>query len=282
MRGENSQEISGVAIQSRQFASQQQLAVPLDNLSMTRNLVAKRLDWIIANYYDTERVIRITDTDPVTGEEMEQEVVINQWDGQGWANDMTIGRYDVVISEQPMQVTFENSQFTQALEIRKAGVDVPDWAVIKHSNLADKQEILREMRQPQQSDPIAEAKAALLQAQAQKTQAEMVNKSVEAQFAAVQAGQTIAAVPSVSGIADALLRSAGYQDQDGGEIMPQGMQPDPQAEQIGTAMRGRPPFLQGEQAAAVNNTDPRFPANPASPNTGVRQGIETPAPDSVV
>lgn len=281
MRGENSQEISGVAIQSRQFASQQQLAVPLDNLAMTRNIVARRLDWFIANYYDAERVFRITDTDPVTGQEVSDELVINQWDGTGWKNDMTVGKYDVVISEQPMQVTFENSQFTQALEIRKAGIAVPDWAVVKHSNLSDKQEILSEMRQPnEQVDPLAEAKAALLNAQTAKTQAETVNKNVEAQFAGVQAAQTIAAIPAVSGIADTLLKSAGYKDQDGGDLMPT-VSPDIQAQEIGTAMEGRPPFLQGEQVAAIN-TDPRFPANPGSPVKGVRQGIETPAPDSVI
>lgn len=284
MRGENSQEISGVAIQSRQFASQQQLAVALDNLAHTRHILAKRLDWCISNYYDAERVFIITDTDPVTGQETAVPVTINQWDGQGWANDMTVGKYDVVISEQPMQVTFENSQFTQALEIRKAGVAVPDWAVIKHSNLTDKQEILSEMRQPQpqQADPLAEAKAGLLQAQTRKTEAETVNKNVEAMFASVQSGQTIAAIPSVAGIADTILKSAGYQDRDGGELMPQAVSPDMQAAQIGTAMAGRPPFLQGEQVAAVNNTDPRFPANPASPVDGARAGIETPEADSVL
>lgn len=281
MRGENSQEISGVAIQSRQFASQQQLAVVLDNLALTRNLLARRIDWMISHYYDAERVFVVTDTHPDSGQEVSTPITINQWDGQGgWLNDMTVGKYDIAISEQPMQVTFENSQFTQALELRKAGVAVPDWAVIKHSNLADKQEILADMKGPA-TDPMAEAEADLLKAQAEKTRAETVNKGVEAMFASVQAGQTIAAIPSIAGIADTILKSAGFRDRDGGETMPQGVSPDMQAQEIGTAMEGRPPFLQGDQVAALNNTDPRFPANPQSPMRGVREGIETPEADSV-
>lgn len=281
MRGENSQEVSGVAIQSRQFASQQQLAVPLDNLGHTRHMVADRLNWIISNFYDSERVLRITETDPVTGEEMSEEITINQFVGGKYMNDMTVGKYDLVVTEQPMQVTFENSQFTQALEIRKAGINVPDWAVIKHSNLADKQEILSEMGQGQ-ADPATDAKVQLLQAQAEKTRAETVNKNVEAMFGGVQAGQTIAAIPAVAPLADALLKSAGFQDKDGGTLAPVGS-PDMAAQEFGTAIQGRPPMIQGDQAAAINrNTDPRFPANPENPAVGINKGIETQESDSVI
>ena len=199
LRGDVGAEVSGIAIQSKQFASQQQLAVPLDNLSLSRNLLANRLDWIIANYYDAERVIRITDTNATTGKDGTQEIVINQPDGMGgYMNDMTVGLYDVVVAEVPMQITFENSQFTQALEIRKAGIQVPDWAVIKHSSLSDKAEILTEMKQSQ-GNPEIEAKVKLMDAQSRRTEAEIdkvvadtVAKNVEAQFGATQAAQTIA------------------------------------------------------------------------------------------
>ena len=40
MRGVQGPETSGIAIQAKQFASQQQLAVPLDNLAYTRQLLA--------------------------------------------------------------------------------------------------------------------------------------------------------------------------------------------------------------------------------------------------
>lgn len=296
MRGNNGQEISGVAIQSRQFASQQQLAVPLDNLARTRHILGRRIDWFIGNYYDTERVIRITETDPVTGEEAVNDFVINQYDPATgtYLNDMTVGKYDVVISEQPMQITFENSQFTQGIELRKAGVAIPDWAVVKHSNLADKQEILAEMRKPQQQDPEKEAKAKLLAAQADKTTAEIdkvkaetVNKNVEAQFGAIQTAQTITAIPQTSPLADMLLRSGGYVDHDAAPIIPQAA-PVPGAM---PAEEGRPAQLDPAQVQAIQrqqpatarevlgrrNTSPQFPANPsmpANPGVGVNAGIE--------
>lgn len=248
--GEEGREVSGVAIQSKQFASQQQLAVPLDNLSRTRNLVAQRIDWLIGNFFDAERVIRITETDPTTGEQNEEAVTINQWTGSGWLNDMTVGKYDVVVSEQPMQITFENSQFTQALEIRKAGISVPDWAVVKHSNLTDKQEILSEMRQPQQTNPLDDAKVQLTLAQAAKAKADTATKNVEGLFSATEAAKNIAMVPGIAGAADAMWRSAGGQDHDAAPAIPD------------VAVQAAPP---------MSNTNPLTPRNPS---VGMMDGIE--------
>ena len=299
MRGSEGAEVSGVAIQSKQFASQQQLAVVLDNLALTRNLLARRLDWLIANYYDAERVIRITDTDATTGKDGTQEIVINQPDGMGgYTNDMTVGRYDVVVAEVPMQITYENSQFTQALEIRKAGIAVPDWAVIKHSNLSDKQEILSEMRQPQ-ANPEAEAKAALMQAQTEKTMAEVdkvkadtVAKNVEAQFGAIQTAQTIAAIPQTAPLADTMLRSGGYKDHDAAPIIPsaapvagampamEGRPAELEPQQI-EALQRKAPLTAGQALGQRKNTSPQFPARTDSPDAGMLDGIETPEQDSI-
>ena len=249
MRGEQGQEVSGVAIQSKQFASQQQLAVVLDNLALTRNILAGRIDWLIGNFYDAERVIRITDTDPVTGEENSEPITINQWVGDGWLNDMTVGKYDVVVSEQPMQITFENSQFTQALEIRKAGIAVPDWAVVKHSNLADKQEILSEMRQPQ-NNALDDAKVELTKAQTQKTMADMATKNVEGLFSATEAAKNIAMVPGIAPAADSMWKSAGGKDHDAAPAIP---------------------TVQGPAVPPLSNTNPITPANPS---VGMMAGIE--------
>ena len=299
MRGDVGAEVSGIAIQSKQFASQQQLAVPLDNLSMSRNLLANRLDWIIANYYDAERVIRITDTDATTGKDGTQEIVINQPDGMGgYMNDMTVGLYDVVVAEVPMQITFENSQFTQALEIRKAGIQVPDWAVIKHSSLSDKAEILTEMKQSQ-GNPEIEAKVKLMDAQSRRTEAEIdkvvadtVAKNVEAQFGATQTAQTIAAIPQTAPLADTLLRSGGYKDHDAAPIIPnaqpvsgvmpatEGQPADVSPEQV-MALQRRGTLSPGQALGQRKNTSPQFPARTQSPDAGMLQGMETPEQDSV-
>ena len=256
MRGTQGPETSGIAIQSKQHAAQQGLAVPLDNLARTRNMLARWVDYAITKYYDAERVFRITKTDPKTGQDVDEELAINKFDPESGAyfNDMTIGEYDVVISEQPMQVTFENSQFTQALELRKTGINIPDNVVVRHSNLTDKHEIISQMEASSSppADPLADAKAKLIEAQTRKTIAEAVNKSVEGMFSATQAANQIALNPEISPLADEMLKSAGAVDQNEAPLVPDAPQ----------GLQTAPP----EQ-----NTNPLTPANPA---VGMNSGIE--------
>ena len=261
MRGLQGNAVSGVAKQADQFASQQQLAVPLDNLAYTRQILASRIIKLVQKYYDSYRVFRITETDPMTGKEVENTIEINKPDGMGgYLNDITMGEYDVVITEQPMQVTFENSQFEQALAMRKEGVKLPDATVIRYSNLADKHDIMQTMAQSAEpTDPTLEAKAKLMDAQARKMDADTTARSVEAQYSAIQTAQVIATTPATSGLADQLLRSAGYVDRDAAPIVPQ-------------APPGMPmglPNVKMEQ-----NTSPLFPPRPAEPDEGMNTGIE--------
>lgn len=277
LRGATGPEVAGVAIQSRQFAGQQQLAVPLDNLAYTRRLLALRILSLIQTFYDAQRVFRITETNPYTGKPEVEKVEINQYDPAtgGYYNDVTVGTYDVVITEQPMQVTFQNSQFNQALEMRKAGIRISDAMVVRYSNLQDKHEILQGLQPaPQEANPVDAARAELLRAQAERTakeaertqaqtrkiNVEATNKSVESQYSAVQTGQVIAANPSVSGLADGLLRSAGFNDHDAAPIVPV-----------------------ADSSAAISvpaevptNTNPLTPSNPA---VGMNRGIRTPEAD---
>lgn len=269
MRGQQGPETSGIAIQAKQFASQQQLAVPLDNLAYTRQLLARRILKLVQRYYDSYRVFRITETDPNTGRPREETLEINKFDPEtgSYLYDVTVGDYDVVITEQPMQITFENSQFQQALEMRKAGIAIPDPTVIRYSALADKHEILESMQGNQPpADPTLEAKAALLQAQARQAdaktghiEAQTVNENVTALYGASQAAQVLMQVPGAAPVADELAQSSGFVDRNAAPLVP-----DAPA---------------GEPAVDMpRNTDPLTPASPAS---GVNEGIETPGPDGV-
>ena len=264
MRGmsENANE-SGVLFQSKQFAAQQGLAVPLDNLAFTRHMLASRILKLIQRYYDSYRVFRITETDPISGKQNDVTLEINKFDeetGQ-YINDVTLGTYDVVITEVPMQVTFENSQFEQAIKMREKGIAIPDPVVIRYSNLADKNEVIEQMQAQQApADPEKEAKAELLKAQAEKARAETTSKKVETQYSGVQTAQVIASVPQTAGLADALLRSAGYEDMDMAPIFPE-------------AESGIP------TVDMPSNTNPLTPANPAA---GMNQGIETAAADGAM
>lgn len=257
-------EVSGVAIQSKQFASQQQLAVPLDNLSHTRALLAVRIAKMIQRYYDSHRIFRITETDQF-GNEKESVLEINKPMPDGsYFNDITVGEYDVVVSEQPMQITFNNSQFTQAMEMKKAGIAIPDQIAVRYSNLQDKQEIIQGMSAAKAPpvDPLTEAKAKLTLAQATKTDAETVESKGRTMYSALQTAQVIAVNPATAVLADTLLGSQGFEDMDGGALVPELAQPMPAA----------------PEGLIPNNTDP---LTPASPELGVNRGIETPEADGV-
>ena len=285
MRGSQGPETSGIAIQSKQFASQQQLAVPLDNLAYTRHLLAGRITKLIQRYYDSHRVFRITETDPMTGKPEEEVLEINKFDQAtgAYLNDVTVGEYDVVISEQPMQVTFENSQFQQALEMRKVGIRIPDATVLRYSSLADKHEILAGMEGQQQPpvDPRAEAQAKLYEAQARRTEAEIgrtqaqttklgaetVNTNVEGYFSSTQTALSLLQHPGAAESADQLLLSAGSIDHNAAPIV---------ASPSGQAALPAPDAGPAPEPQA--NSNPLTPANPA---VGLMHGIETPGPDGL-
>lgn len=261
MRGINSQEVSGIAIQSKQFASQQQLAMPLDNLAHTRHLLAVRLMKLTQRFYTAPRVFRITESDPMTGKDQTTDLEVNRFNPATgkYDFDLTAGEYDVVVTEQPMAATFEDSQFQQAMELRKNNVAIPDSVVIKHSNLSDKQDILTQMAGNQKPDPVAAAQAKLVDAkteltaaQADKVRTDAVATSVQGMFSATQAANQIAMVPSVSPLADALLKSAGFVDKDAAPIVP-----------LDT------PGTQGMPLPV--NTHPLMPANA---DVGLNHGIE--------
>ena len=131
-------------------------------------------------------------------------------------------------------------------------------------------------------------KQPLIDAQVKKTNAESVNKNVEAQFGAIQTAQTITAIPQTAPLADILLQSDGFVDANGGTIMPSAPAPV-----VGAmpAMEGQPVQLDPTQVQAIQrqqpatqrevlgrrNTSPQFPANPgqpANPDVGVNAGIE--------
>ncbi|XJC72757.1 hypothetical protein ACHFCA_17310 [Delftia tsuruhatensis] len=138
---------------------------------------------------------------------------------------------------------------------------IPDPTLIKHSNLADKQEILDSMQSQQPVDPRAEAQARLIDAQARKTDAQAVDVAIKAQYSGTQAALEIARNPGAAPIADSMLRSAGYVDRDAGPIVPQPSRALPGLD------------------APQRNTDPLTPAGPASPAAGQEAGIERPGPD---
>jgi len=62
-------------------------------------------------------------------------------------NNVTLGEYDVVISNAPARDNLQESQFAEAIELRNAGVQIPDDVVIENSHLSNKAQIAERVRQ---------------------------------------------------------------------------------------------------------------------------------------
>jgi hypothetical protein len=285
LQGLNGPEVSGVALSTKQYMGQTQMGGPLDNLGRTRHMAAEKLLELVQDFYTSRRVLMITDTSDIA-EIKSEPLVLNDVDETGNVlNDLTIGEYTVVVTDQPTPATFMDNQFKQAMEMRKEGVAIPDSAIIEMSSLTKKHQIAKAMsEQAPQVDPLMEAKAEDLKAAAElkranvgKVRNEMVNVGVDAQYSAVQAAGTLATNPMLAPLADQMLRSSGFEDQDAAPIIPStpGVPVDPAAQQ----------GLGGLPIDEVQPPAAPMPINPAAqlagtvPDTsgpdGLQAGIET-------
>ena len=91
MRGNAGPSQSGRAIQSLQFGSQLSLAVPLDNLSRTRHMMAKRMLDLIQSYMDAPQVMRIVKRG-LDGQQTTEELAISEGIETGIALHLATGK----------------------------------------------------------------------------------------------------------------------------------------------------------------------------------------------
>lgn len=257
LSGMGKEDLSGIAIQSRQFAAQQQLGIVLDNQRRTRQILARNALSLVQRFMLDERIFRITEMDEYGVERrVEMAVNVETEDGQV-LNDLTVGEYDIVINETPMAVTFDNSHFEQIKAMRmEMGVAIPDSVVLRYSTLPDKEEIAKAIAEAKGApDPDAEAAAILTRAKARLAEVQAVSESIKAQYSAIQTAQAIVVTPQAASLADALLRSGGFEDQDAAPIVPQ-------AEGGGD--------LAAAADAIPSNTHPLAPANA---DVGITRGL---------
>ncbi len=214
-QGGKSNEVSGVAIQSKVQQTAVQLATPIDNLFRTRNMLASRVLGLIQQFYTEERVFLINGPGEGEGDEGEQaeQVAINSEDDETGQilNDVTIGKYDVVISDVPTQITFQNAQFAQALEMRKFGIEIPDEEMIKMSTLSRKQQIAKKMagetspEQQEMEQEQVELQLELLRNQVKKSGAEVESEEGKALEDTAKVAQMLSENPNLGAILDSLL-----------------------------------------------------------------------------
>ena len=140
MLGSDSPEVSGVAIQAKQNRGITMIQVPLDNLTKSRKYLAEKVLEVIQRYYTEERLIQITDeNDPFKGS---VPLLVNQMTPEGRiVNDLTVGEYDVVVDTAPSRDNFDEVQFAEAIELRRAGVPIPDDLIVEYSHLPEKEKL---------------------------------------------------------------------------------------------------------------------------------------------
>jgi hypothetical protein len=267
LQGQPGAEVSGNAIESKQFGAQLQQQGPLQNLARTREMRARKYLELVQQFYTTERVILVRKNDNF-GKPQPTKLVLNKWTPEGEIiNNLTLGEYDVVVDSVPASATFQNSQFKQALDMKKEGINIPDRVLIMSSNLSKKSEIAREMEPDPAASDIqkrsAEAKIKLDEATAADRKAASVQKNITAIYSGVQAAQVLTTIPQVAQAADQLLLSGGFEDQDKPPIV------------TGTGL----PALTGP--GVQGNTSPAFPPVPQSAAAGLDRGIETQEMDGV-
>ena len=316
--GQDGQASSGVAISGLVEQSNQTLADINDNFKDARQEVGDLLMSLIiedmGNSHETVFVdgqsikedrtimLNVPSVDPDTGMEF-----LN--------NDVQRTKLKVTLAEVPSSPSFRAQQLNAMSEAFKSAPPEYQKVMMPHlfslMDVPNKQEIISAIKeiggspgadeiQQRIDDAVSQAlmkaqidlkireldqKQALIDAQVRKTNAETVSKGIEGQFGAIQTAQTISAIPQTAQIADVLLRSVGFEDRDGGTIMPEALAP---VGGIAPARAGQPVQLDQQQVEAINrhapatasgilghrNTHPNFPANPAQPDVGVNSGIE--------
>ncbi|MBC3906216.1 portal protein [Undibacterium umbellatum] len=250
--GRDTNATSGIAIQRKSEQGSQQTAEIFDNMLFSRQMEGEIKLSLIEQYYNEAKTFSIT------GERKKREYVrINQKDpvtGQ-LLNDMTARKAMFVIGENAWKQTLQQAAFESLMQLlTQLAPTAPQVVtalldtVFELADLPNKKLVIQRIRQitgmtdpdepptPEQQQAqqqqqalqqaqieaqMAQAKADIVKANAQGEQidADRLKKTIEAVYVAMQASQTIAQVPGVTPVADELLKSVGFRDQNPG--MPQ-------------------------------------------------------------
>lgn len=287
-RGLDSNAISGKAVLAKADQGSMLTAQLVDNQYFARQMEGEMVLSLAEQYMGSTRTIAIP------GDGRHEFLRINEQQADGsYRNDITKRRSRFVVSEQAWKQSYAEAAFENLMQVfTQLAAAAPNVVIAMldvlfeiHPNLPKKQLILQRIRQvtgqsspdgkmtpeqqqaQQQASAKAQAqfeaemaglKAQVLEAQAkgEKLSAEGLAKRLESIYMAAQAAQVAVQIPGAMPVADQLLKSAGFVDQDGAPIAQA-----PQQAQAGPVI---PDARQGDGALV-----------------GHEAGIQTPAPDGV-
>ena len=205
MQGFAREDVAAKSVKANQQSGQANLAKVMDNLNRTDFLLARNVLDIVQAYYTEPRLLHIT-TDRLQNLTETLEVNTPTPEGQ-ILNDLTLGEYAVVVTNQPERDTFEETQFDQALRLRmEAGVQLPDKYLIQSSRLKNKAEIVKEMEGDQDS-PEAQQRAQMAmrmeEANVAQAEAAAMQKKADAELKQARAQKELAQMMQETGQAGA-------------------------------------------------------------------------------
>lgn len=189
MQGFDREDVAAKAIAYKTQRGSVNMTKVLDNLERTDWILARNVLDLVQEFYTEERIMNITHDD-VTKEAETLEINKEDPETGEITNDLTLGEYSIVITSQPFRATLEDSQFEQAMDLREAGVQIPDSVLVENSRLMRKAEILKQMAGDSES-PEAQAAAALKQrsdeATVGKLEAEVEDRKADAALKSARA-----------------------------------------------------------------------------------------------
>lgn len=198
--------------------------------------------------------------------------------------DGVLEKYNIQVEEVVKEI-FGKLGFRDGRRFFKFTGEDPRIAALQQMN----QQLQMELKAKKPDPALIAAQIEKIGAEVERLKKEGVKIGVESAFAAMQAAQVIAATPQVAGVADEVMRSAGYENPSPPGVDPNfptaagadGITQNPIKERK-TGIQYTPP---GAPASAPGvtvppNTDPLAPAKPATGQVGEERGIKTNRPDS--
>lgn len=171
VRGEvegQSRATSGRDFQLRQQQAVQSMRKLLANLRDARKRVAQL--WLdnIQQYWTAEMFIKVSDDPDAEGMTLNERVIDPITGEEKIVNDVSVGKYDIILDEAPESINLESENFENILKLAeigaKTGQQVPFDMIVELSPFPNKKKLLERMAQMQQQQMQMQQMA--LQAQA--------------------------------------------------------------------------------------------------------------------
>jgi hypothetical protein len=133
---------SGVAVKARQKQTLVGNNGLFDNLSRTRELLARMKHQCIQRFYTDPRIVKC-----IAGDGTEQIITVNAKTAAGAiVNNMAGGNYKIAIDEQPISASFIEGQQAELLELLEKGMPLgpTDWdLVLENTTIANKEKFIK-------------------------------------------------------------------------------------------------------------------------------------------